>query len=290
MSYLWLINCLFLFLFSSPLEAKVILFAHYFGQPEFVKYQHLLFKKNLLDDYNLVIVEDSNNPQISEEIKNECEKYGIEYLHIPRSVFEKPKLPILDAYVGFSSPSFECAVATQYIYDNYIVDSSDICFILDNDIFLLSPFSIHQYLEEKSFAYVKDIRGSDSNLIFYMLPNFAIFNPAQMTNKDQLNFNLGMIGQHRTDSGGYTYYYLRDHVADGKEMAIYHLHSTSSKFKTLFESVCPLLFHSKSWGSYYLIEKDLFLHIRMGSNWSNDTRYPQMKAEVATFLDSILAN
>jgi hypothetical protein len=279
----------FLFIATfSLLEAKVSIFSHYFNQPEFVKYQYLFFKQNLLDNYEFVVFEDSNNAHVSSQIQNECKKYNIKYIHIPSSVFEHPKLPIKDWYIGLGAPSFQCAVAIQYIYDNFVIPSKDICLILDNDIFLLSPFSIEKYLENYSFSYSREEKRNSGQQVFYMLPNFVIFNPSIMPEKERLDFNMGTILETHTDSGGYTYFYLRDYAFLGKEMAKYYLCETSSKLKNRFGYQYPLMFNSAEWASHYFIEKDTFLHIRMGSNWSRHPKYSQMREELTSFFERLL--
>ncbi len=272
----------------SLLEAKVTVCAHYFGQPEFIKYQYLFFKKNLLDEHELIIFEDSNDFKISEQIQKECEKYDIKYVHIPYSVFEKPNLPITDSGINVTSPSFQCSVATQYIYDNYVIPSEDICLILDNDIFLLSPFSIEKHLGTYSFSYVRQEKGQPNQLISYMLPNFVIFNPLMMPEKEQFDFNLGSILGARTDSGGYTYFYLQDYAFLGQEVATYYLCETPSDLKIRFDDRYPLLFHSTEWGSHYFMAQDTFLHLRMGSNWSRHPKYAQMRKELDCFFQELL--
>lgn len=274
----------FILLVNSITEAKITIFAHYFGQPEFIKYQYELFKKNILDDYELIVVEDSNDALISEQIRNECEKYNIQYIHIPRSIFETPKLHIMDEYVGIHNPSFECCVAVQHIYDNYVVHSKNICMIIDNDIFLVSPFSVEEYSKSYSFSYIHQQIGT----VNYMLPNFLILDPSRMPQKECLNFNMGNISGYNTDSGGYTHFYLNDHNTFGKVMPVHFLSNTDSLLKEKFKNACPLLFTSKKWGSHYFINKDLFLHLRMGSNWSNSNDYPQMKTETTFLLDQLL--
>jgi hypothetical protein len=272
----------------SLLEARVSIFAHYFGQPEFVKYQYLFFKRNLLDEHELIVCEDSNDPHISGQIQKECEKYNIKYIHIPSSVFEQPKLPIKDWYISLGAPSFQCSVATQYIYDNFVIPSKDICLILDNDIFLLSPFSIEEYLGGYSFAYSKQIKQNSCQQVFYMLPNFAIFNPSIMPEKERLDFNMGTILEINTDSGGYTYFYLRDYAFLGKEMSKYYLFDTFSNLKNRWGHKYPLMFNSREWSSHCFLKKDAFLHIRMGSNWSNHPKYPQMKREIISLFERLL--
>ena len=288
MSCLCKISFFFGLICACLLEAKVSVFSHYFGQPEFIYYQYSFFKKNLVDEYEFTVFEDSNLPEITEQIKSECEKYGIRYVRIPRDCFESPKLPILDSYVCPFSPSHECSIATQYIYDNFVVDSDDICLILDNDIFLLRPFSLKQFLKDASFSYVKEVRGEPSCEVCYMLPNFAIFNPRYMPDKETLNFNLGSILGNRTDSGGYTYFYLLKHDNLGTRIPRFWLSDTPSDLKNRFLDNCPTLMGSKSWGSHFFIEKDLFLHIRMGSNWSKDPDYPKIKQEVEFLFDRLL--
>lgn len=288
MKFLCKISVLLSLCFVSTVEGKVNIFAHYFGQPEFVKYQHLFFEKNMLDEHQLVIFEDSYDPLVSAAIKRECEKYGVTYVHIPKSVFENPKFPVASSYVDLHSPSFGCAVATQYIYDNYVVPSEDICLILDNDIFLLSPFSIEKYLGTDAFAYSEEVRANDLSSVYYMLPNFLILNPSQMPEKELLNFNLGTILGNNTDSGGFTYFYLWDHRSLGKPFPKYYCFATSSDIKERYFSLSPLLFTSVEWSSHYFIDKDLFLHIRMGSNWSKHPNYRQIRQEVETLFDALL--
>lgn len=282
--------CLFFIASFSLLEAKVSVFAHYFGQPEFIKYQYMFLKRNLLDEYEFVVFEDSDNPNVSRQIEKECEKYGVQCVHIPRSVFETPKLPIKDSYVSLGAASFQCAVATQYIYDNYVIPSRNICLILDNDIFLLSPFSIEKYLGLYSFSYAREERRAANRTIFYMLPNFVIFNPSIMSDKEQLDFNLGTILETRTDSGGYTYFYLLGHASSGSEMLKYYLWDTPSALKDRFGDQYPLLFNSREWSSHCFLAKDAFLHIRMGSNWSQHPKYAQMKQEISSLFETLLSN
>jgi hypothetical protein len=288
MNYRLAAKILFFVLTFTIVEAKVTIFSRYFGQPQFIKYQYEFFKKNLLDEYDLIVVEESNDPLVSAEIINECTKYDIKYIRIPRSEFAHPKLPIKDCYVGPNSPSFECCVAFQYIYDHYIVRSENICLIVDNDIFLLSPCSVEKYLGSASFAYVHQSRGVLSNYVYYMLPNFLILNPSRMPEKERLDFNMGTILGTNTDSGGYTYFYLRDYENLGREISIHYLFETPSLLKAKFADRCPLLFTSDSWRSHYFIEKEAFLHIRMGSNWSNNPLYPNMINEVTFLFDQLL--
>lgn len=289
MNYLYKIGFTALLFIAASLDAKVNIFAHYFGQPEFVKYQHTFFQKNLLDDYEFIIFEDSPNPAVSAQIKSECEKYGVAYIHIPRSEFDTPKFLPGSSYVGLHSPSFECAVATQYIYDNYVVSSNDICLILDNDIFLIAPFSIENYIGSNAFAYRIQERANSIASVTYMLPNFIFFNPPFMSEKESLSFNMGTIAGVNTDTGGYTYYYLQDHKSEGKELPIYYLYEESTAFKDRHIEHCPLLFTSQEWSSHSFIENDLFLHLRMGSNWSSHPHYKQIKTEIETLFEALLS-
>lgn len=282
MNYHWANKLLCIVLIWSTIEAKVTIFSHYFGQPEFIKYQYLFFKKNLRDEYEFIVVEDSNDPIISHKIKEECKKFGIKYINIPRLAFEHPKLPCLDSYVG--GPSFECSIAVQYIYDNYVLSTENPCVIMDNDIFLLSPFSIEEYLASHSFAYVHQKKEA----IDYMLPNFLILNPSKMADKESLDFNMGTIEGTNTDAGGFTHFYFQKHKELGKTIPIHYLYNTPSSLKQKFVNFCPTLFTSETWSAHYFIDKEIFLHIRMGSNWSNDSNYSNMMNDVSFVFNQLL--
>jgi len=280
--------CFFFTAFCGLAEAKVSIFAHYFGQPEFVKYQYLFLKKNLLDEFEFVVFEDAPTLTTSKQIRAECEKYGIHCVHIPASVFEKPKLPIRNSYISLKSPSFQCSLATQYIYDHYVTPSKNPCLILDNDIFLLSPASIEQFLENYSFGYVRQQKRTIGKPVVYMLPNFIIFNPEIMPKKETLNFNMGLLYGVQTDSGGYTYFYLHDYFHLGKQIPCEYLWTGSSPLKECYSAQCPLLFGSSEWGSHYFMGKETFLHIRMGSNWSANPKYLQMRKEIEYLFEELL--
>ena len=284
MNYHWLNSILLLALLCNIVEAKIAIFTHYFGQPEFIKYQYLFFKKNLLDEYELNVFDDSNDILTSEKIRYECDKYGIKHIRIPRVVFDFPKLPIIDDYVGHTSPSFECAVAIQYIYDNYVVPSDKICLLIDNDIFLISPFSIEKFIGSDSFAYNPQSNG----VADYMLPNFLILNPSKMPEKESLDFNLGVIKGNRTDSGGFTHFYLQKYRNLGKVISTHYFYDNNSSLNKKFITTCPLLFTATEWGSYYFVDKETFLHLRMGSNWSRHNSYYNIVNEMAFFFNQLL--
>lgn len=279
--------CLVALFLKAVMEAKVRICAHYFGQPEFVKYQHKFFQKNVKDDYELIVFEDSMDPVISREIQKECEKYGIAYVKIPREEFDHPKIPLMNPEIGLHSPSFECSVATQYIYDHYVVSHDDICLILDNDIFLLKPFHFRKYLGEYSFAYVPQSRGH----INYMLPNFLIINPKVLKDKESFNFNMGIIDGYATDSAGFTHFYLQKHFLEGRVIPVLFLWGTTeynSYLKKMYDQKYSMLFNLREWSSHFFIEEDSFLHIRMGSNWANHPHYKRMMFEVNCLFNDLL--
>ena len=291
MNYRWASKSLLFILSFNLAEAKVTIFTHYFGQPEFIKYQHAFFKKNLLDDYELIVFDDSNDALVSKEIKNECDKHNIKYIRVPRSVFEYPKLPIISSYVEPASPSFECSISIQYIYDNYVSDSQNICLIMDNDIFLIAPFSVEKHLGQSSFSYIHQSRGTfqSNKIIDYMLPNFLILNPSKMPEKDTLNFNLGTIEGNNTDSGGFTYFYLKKYRDLGQKIfAVHSFYDDTSPLKQKFINVCPILFTMISWGTHYFINDETFLHLRMGSNWSRHHFYQDILNEMSLLFDQLL--
>lgn len=112
-----------------------------------------------------------------------------------------------------------------------------------------------------------------------------------MIDKDLLNFNMGTILGSNTDSGGYTYFYLNNHNAEGIPIDMFYLYSISSNdydLKYQFNKRCPFLFNSMEWSSHFFVCPDTFLHIRMGSNWSKHPRYADMIAEVNLFFSELL--
>lgn len=104
-----------------------------FNWPELIEYQILSLKKNLIDKYRLIIVDNSNNTIKSSEIKGICNKYKISYIKLPDN-----KL--------FSSYSH--GLSLNYIVKNIIKkQKTQYIGFLDHDCFLIKKFSIVNILK-----------------------------------------------------------------------------------------------------------------------------------------------
>ncbi len=50
--------------FIAPLSAKVLLFTFAYNRPELIELQYKTFKKFLLDDYELIVINDAKSPDM----------------------------------------------------------------------------------------------------------------------------------------------------------------------------------------------------------------------------------
>jgi len=146
-----------------------------------------------------------------------------------------------------------------------------------------------QSLGTSPFSYVLESNG----VVDYMLPNFLILNPSKMPEKENLNFNFGTIEANRTDSGGFTHFYLKKYRDLGKIIFRHCFYDDVSPLKKKFLNECPVLFTMKEWKTHYFIDNDFvdketFLHLRMGSNWSQNSAYSSVINEMTFLFDQLL--
>ena len=102
------------------------IFTSVVNRPDFVILQEKLFSKFLQNDYKFHVVDDSVDPEITEQFEIACSLNELEY-------YRKPPTTKL------MNPAQACAHTVQWTYDNLIKKNhaEDIVFFLDSDMFLI---------------------------------------------------------------------------------------------------------------------------------------------------------
>lgn len=194
-------------------SAKVIVFTYSYNRPEFIEIQYKTFKKFLKDDYELIVINDANNPELADQISDTCHTYHLRCIKIPQEIHERPYLNRPDGVFFVSnhqSPCVRNCNVVQYSLDMLGVHHSNIVALFDADLFLIKEFSITQYLK----GY--DVAGFDRapeyapprNKKNFLWIGLIFLNFGTMQQKTAFNVNCGYIDEIVMDSGGYTYYYL----------------------------------------------------------------------------------
>ena len=80
---------------------------------------------------------------------------------------------------------------------------------MDGDLFLIKDFSIREYL--KDYDFIGSMRGDRENKgLEYVWIGLCFFNIKKLPNAKTLNFDLTFVDGTLLDSGGSTYYYLKN--------------------------------------------------------------------------------
>lgn len=108
-----------------------------FNNWQIIELLSILIKKNLIDEHKFIVVDNSNEPQTSEKIKNICIQHWHWYIKLPPNTL-------------YCSQSH--SIALNYIFHNYIKTRNPKYFgIIDHDIFPIKQTSILDKLSNQDF-------------------------------------------------------------------------------------------------------------------------------------------
>jgi len=135
-----------------------------FNVPKLLKYQLKTLKKYCLDDYEFIVIDNSNDENHINEIKNICKENNISYTHKGFSVS-----------VG-NVPSTNHGLALNYAYETF-KNKFDYLIFLDHDLFPIKPFSVGEMLGDNI------IGGCEQNInnTIYLWPGFIMFSKLDET-------------------------------------------------------------------------------------------------------------
>ena len=106
-----------------------------FNNADLVFNQIFFLKKNLKDNYRLIIIDNSNNYSKSQEIENICIKNKTSYVKLPENKLKS---------------SYSHALSLNYTMKNIISkQKTKYIWFLDHDCFMIKPISIIKILKEQ---------------------------------------------------------------------------------------------------------------------------------------------
>jgi hypothetical protein len=220
------------------------IFTSVVNRPDFVILQDTLFKKFLKNEYTFHIIDDSVDPDITEQFEIACSLRELQYYRKPLN-----NIPM--------NPAQACAHTIQWSYDNLIKKNhfDDIVFFTDSDMFLIDEFDIEEYMSDAIIGGLPQGRGH----ITYMWNGIMFFNMPKIDDKN-IDFSEGMVEGQLTDVGGHTYYYF-------KKTGI-ELKGSDVQYPTHYYDIDL----QKDAGGYNM-ELHLngnFLHYRAATNWHSN--------------------
>lgn len=297
-----LLLSLTLLLCSFVSSAKILIFTCSYNRPDFIEIQHKTLAAFLEDEYEYVVFDDSNEPNMTQKMKATCDALGVRYVKIPQEIHDLPYLP-RQPEENYNHPTVRNVNAVQYFLNTLGFNHDDIVVLLDSDIFLVKPFSIRKFMHGYDMAGAM----SSSKFVRYVWHVLAFLDMRTLPNRHTLSFNCGRIDGNPVDGGGYSYYYLRDNP-EMKFKHAHHIFSGSVACQTCQSEPFSICSHNtellKNIGmndaqiefiqSAHNVEFHLdhtFMHYRGGTNWNgqSDDYHLQKTRALNRYLERILS-
>jgi hypothetical protein len=111
---------------------------------------------------------DINNNNMLQDV---CKKHNIKVFNLPRELFRGMSDGAASGRAGTAID-----FAHRLLFSNYSLDST--FFLIDSDAFLLTPFDIHKFMENKKLSGRIQYRKGRNNTIKYITNHVVIFKPA----------------------------------------------------------------------------------------------------------------
>ena len=233
---------------------KLSIFSPVVNFPQFLELQCIQFQENLTCDYRLFAIDDSKDPDISNEFMRICEMYDATYIKNMNS--------------NVAGPSASHANAIQYALDNIIYRScmDDVVFLVDSDCFLMEKFDMVNYMEDKVISSYMQSR-EDVN---YLWPGFTLLNmPKLKEMSGRPRFFPGSFGGQLCDTGGESYNFLNEN------------NITPESIDCVFEGD----YRGQTLINMETFMNGKFLHFRGGTLWDGKVNVFNQKVEI---LNNIL--
>lgn len=202
------LNIILFCIVSQLSSAKILIFTYACNQPQLIEWQYKGLKKFLLDeDYELILFNNARDVHEAQKITDMCTKLALKEIRIPMEIHENQEY--LKNEAPFGSPSIQHCRAAQWSLENYGFDHNDILVILDGDLFLCKPFSIREFLGKHVLAGFLKTPLYRQNLPFLWI-GLIIIDMPHLPNKTTFNICVTTVDTDHLDSGGSTYYYLKN--------------------------------------------------------------------------------
>lgn len=184
-----------------------------YNRPEFIKYQYLLFKKFLVDDFEYIVfnntmtdnILNSNNVSNNILLDKICKELNINYVDVDVNLYTN--IPNDASKRAGISIDF----ARNYMFKKYN-DVNNIFALIDSDAFLISKLNIKEFMDtcklSGRYQYRVSINGYKNE---YITNQIVIYKPSDLIdNIDYLSFLPGHFNSVNCDCGGAINYLFKN--------------------------------------------------------------------------------
>lgn len=254
-------------------ESKVEIYTLANMAPDLIYKQYKTIK-NFITDKNWELIILNNTPVIApkrrREIKKICKELGLKCVDVRFRSF-------------ISGASYITGWGIHWAYHRYFRWTRNVIHcLIDSDMFFIKNFNFNEYLGNNDICAVHQRRGK----VEYLWNGIFFMRGGELPDKQQLDFRLTTVDGDRTDCGGRTYFWLKNHPELKIKYMRHTEHSDVSGTAMLPDSIRG---EYKSEYDFQFIE-DFVLHSRGGSNWNKDSS-EFVNAKIGyldKFLDEVL--
>jgi hypothetical protein len=214
-----------------PLENNTAIIIVVYNNADLLRLQVESLHRYCKDNFDVVIIDNSNIPEIAEAVKYHADDTGCFYIKTESS-----------SQWGSGSHAFAANLSYMKLKDDY-----EFMFYLDHDCFPVKEFSVIDTLGANILAGI----GQEKNGKTYMWPGCFMFNNAKIE-KHLIDFSTN--ADHRLDTGGNLYKALEYYDGFLKHFNEKHVENP--------------YFNKSFYNFYSLINDGMFMHFINGSNWS----------------------
>ncbi len=214
-----------------------IYLVHY-NKPEYIKIQKNTIDNHVKFDYEIIVVDNSINMNIKNEICNISNELGIRYIYCHN------KIPTAESISHQNS--------FKYIL-NDIQEGNDVM-ILDHDIFLINDLK-SEYFSDYEMTFHNQTRGHVS----YPWPGLMIFNNIRHIN--DISFYSGVFEGCACDTGGEMYKYINKHKPTIKYIGKTDELTDTSQTIQIYDNIFIHLVSGSNWNHDYNL-KDKIEYIK----------------------------
>lgn len=296
--------CLVINIFSLE---KVTIFTYAYNRPEFIALQDKCFKKFLKENFDFIVFNDARDAKNEKAIQSECHKLGIQCVRIPQEIHTRPYLQRFSGE-DWNHPSVRNSNVVQYSLDYVGFNKKDYLLLLDSDIFLISSFSVLEYMKDCQLSGCLQSGSNKNNFINYIWIGLVFLDMNTLPNIRTINFNCGRINSVPVDAGGFTYFYLTNYPMIKKKYfgscGISEFYCETCKKNSQIcthnknilerngfsEEEIDFLMSGITNSEFFLGKQ--FFHYRGGSNWDHKPNEYHIKKfeNLKNFIDKITSN
>lgn len=219
------------------------IYSIHYNKPEYIELQFNTLEKFVNFSYEFIIVDNSINPDIKNQIIETTNKLKLRCLDCKNNIS------------GMSSISHQNSF--NYIFSN--VEEGDTIMIIDHDLFIINQFNT-EYYADYDMVILPQVRGD----ITYPWPGMIIFN--KVINKSQISFKSGFIEGEPCDTGGNLYYYIKNNNLKIKNVSETYFNDGKLLSSNL-DDIFLHLISGSNWNTNYNLEEKLnFLLKKINDN------------------------